>query len=107
MTKEESMDRIDPALAVAMAKAAGLDASPLEEQIKRREAGDDEAEKLRARVAELEAQVEAADARGKASGVEPIAPQQQFAEHFRDAINRARSPWYSTSELGGDDGEAG
>jgi hypothetical protein len=36
----------------------------------------------------------------------PRDPEWAFAEGLRDALDRARSPWYSTSELGGDDGEA-
>jgi hypothetical protein len=36
----------------------------------------------------------------------PRDPERAFALGLRDALNRARSPWYSTSELGGDDGEA-
>jgi hypothetical protein len=57
MTKEADMpDPIDPALAVALAAAAGLDPSDLKEQIRRQQAGDNP-DKLRARIAELEARV--------------------------------------------------
>jgi hypothetical protein len=34
----------------------------------------------------------------------PRDPEERFAEGLRDGLNRARSPWYSTSALGGDDG---
>jgi hypothetical protein len=43
--------------AVLAAKAAGLDASPLEEQIRHRETGDEDPGTLRARIAELEAEI--------------------------------------------------
>jgi hypothetical protein len=34
----------------------------------------------------------------------PRDPEQRFAEGLRDELNRAQSPWFNLSEVGGDDG---
>jgi hypothetical protein len=84
-----------PQLAIAMAKAAGLDASGLEDQLRRREAGEDDPERLRARIAELEAQVEQETQAAPEAPTPPTAAEHErrFAEGYRDALNRSRTPW--------------
>ena len=70
--------------AVLAAKAAGLDASPLEEQIRSQGDGG-EADRLRARVAELEAQL-AGEGDGTPGADRP-------GQAILDGINAARTPW--------------
>jgi BMFP domain-containing protein YqiC len=87
--KEDKVaEQIDPKLAVAMAKAAGLDASSLEEQVRRQEAGDDDPDRLRARIAELEAQVTLPPT--ERSAAQQQAEGEEFVQELRDALSKNR-----------------
>jgi hypothetical protein len=90
MTNEPS--KIDPAAVIALATAAGLDASSLSEQVERGEQrAAEEIVDLKARVDELEAQREAEP---------PPAP--DLHREFADRLQRAQSEWFHIP--GGQDG---
>jgi hypothetical protein len=107
MNQEEPEVTVDPMLAIALAQAAGLDPADLQEQIRRREAADDDPEKLREKIAELEQEL--AGGVGTTTtptpieepqpALAPVSSEQQLAEGLRDGINAAMTPWFS---LGGD-----
>jgi hypothetical protein len=94
-----------------MAKAAGLDAAPLEEQIRRQQNGDDDPDRLRARIAQLEQELAASVTETTPIPVvegpqpppavqpTPVSSEQRLAEGLR-AINASMTPSFS---LGGDD----
>jgi len=80
--------------AILVAKAAGLNVAPLEEQVRRQAEGDDVAT-LESRIRELETRLAAAHP----------PPQQQPHEQFAEALHNAQSKWTTLGELGGQDGE--
>ena len=82
--------------AILVARAAGLDASALEEQVGHRAKGPDAAT-LEARIRELEAKVEDQQPT-------PPDPQPDFAEHYAAALQMAQSRWLGHEE--DTDGEA-
>lgn len=81
--------------AILVAKAAGLDVAPLEEQVRRQAEGHDAAT-LESRIRELETRLEAA---------QQPAPQQPH-EQLAEALHNAQSKWTTLGELGGQDGQA-
>jgi hypothetical protein len=85
------MSDIDPRLAVAVAQAAGLDATDLERQLRVRDATDADRDGLEARVAEREAR----PPRAPQATPDDLAAQQRaqgeaFVQELRDALNRNR-----------------
>lgn len=108
-------DPIDPTLAVALAAAAGLDPSDLKAQIRRQEAGDDDPDRLHARIAELETQVASrldkptpvvADAEAQdAAEVQSVTPRQAH-ELLAERLHAAQSRWTTLGGTGGPDGQA-
>ena len=109
-------DPIDPSLAIALAAAAGLDPTDLRNQIRRQQAGDDDPDKLRARIAELEAQVahpldsatplDPGAEPEDASAVRSATPQQAH-ELLAKQLHDAQSEWITLRGPGGsDDGQA-
>ena len=106
MTKEATVpDRINPDLAIALAAAAGLDTSDLKAQIAREQSGDDDPDKLRARIAQLEQELATRVGKETSSGpadkTEPTAPQPH--ELLAQRLHDAQSEWITLGGRGGSD----
>jgi hypothetical protein len=84
--------------AILVARAAGLDTSALEAQVKRQAEGHD-VETLASRVAELEAKLEVQQS-------PPQDPRREFAEGYARALRKAQSEWFSPTDEGGTDAAA-